>query len=108
MNVTRIERSGSVEFGFSDLPWQGVISCALLIVQVILLLAALYISYLSEGSGGLAVGIAGFMVFLFSAAGIVIAFLGFRRKNIRHGLCAIGGVGSVLMLAGMIVLCAVA
>ena len=105
MNITRIERSSDVEFGLYDLPWQGIVACALLIAQIILLLAALYISYLSEGNAGLPVGVAGLLVLLMSAEGVVIAALGLKKKTIKHGLCMIGGIGSLIVLGTVIALC---
>ena len=108
MNIIRVERSDAAGLPLSALPWQGITACVLLIAEVIMLLAALYLSSLSEGNGGLKVGVVGFLAMLAAAAGLIIALSGLRRKDIRHGLCYIGGIGSLLVLGGMITLCAVA
>ena len=108
MELTKVEKSDAAGMPLSYLPWQGITACILLIAEVILVLLALYSSYMAEGEGGLKVGVMGFFAMVFAAAGVVIAISGLRRKDIRHGLCRIGGIGSFLVLGGMTALCVLA
>ena len=57
MEAQKVERSNAARYGVRRVSWQGIASSILLIIQIILLFSAVYLSYLAEGKGGLIVGI---------------------------------------------------
>ena len=55
MEAQKVERSNAARYGVRRVSWQGIASSILLIIQIILLFSAVYLSYLAEGKGGLSV-----------------------------------------------------
>ena len=53
MEAQKVERSNAARYGVRRVSWQGIASSILLIIQIILLFSAVYLSYLAEGKGGL-------------------------------------------------------
>ena len=104
MKAERIERESSIRFGFHGISWQGAVSCLLLIAQIILLLVALYVAYDKDGRAGIQVGVLGLITCILSVAGIVTGILGLFRRDMNHGLCLIGLIGSIVPLAAVIVM----
>lgn len=107
MEAKKVERSSSAQFGIRAFSWQGVVSGILLIIQIILLLTAVYLSYLAQGEGGIIVGILGAAAFLLALAGMGMAFWGLTKKNQNHGTCLIGGIGSLLTAVVIILICTI-
>lgn len=108
MEATKIERKDTARYGIRAYSWQGIVSSVLLLIQIILLLSAVYLSYLAQGAGGIIVGILGVTAFILALAGIALALWGITVKKHNHGACYIGGLGSLLVAAGIIVICTIA
>ena len=56
MEAQKVERSNAARYGVRRVSWQGIASSILLIIQIILLFSAVYLSSLAEGKGGLILG----------------------------------------------------
>lgn len=107
MEAQKIERSNDAHYGVRAFSWQGIVSGILLIIQIILLFLAVYLSYLAEGRGGIIVGILGVAAFILALTGMGLSLWGFTKKNQNHASCLIGGIGSLLIAAGIIIICTV-
>ena len=107
MEAQKVERSNAARYGVRRVSWQGIASSILLIIQIILLLTAVYLSYLAQGEGGIIVGILGAAAFLLALAGMGMAFWGLTKKNQNHGTCLIGGIGSLLTAVVIILICTI-
>lgn len=104
MEVTRIERRDTTQYGIRNFSWQGIVSGILLIAQVILLVTAVYLSYLAQGDGSLIVGILGITAAGLSLTAIAFAIWGGTVKDHSHGTCLIGGCGSAMVLLSIILI----
>ena len=102
MEAQKVERSNAARYGVRRVSWQGIASSILLIIQIILLFSAVYLSYLAEGKGGLIVGILGVAAFV-----LAIVSVGLLKKEQNHAGCMVGGIGSLLIAAGIIIICTI-
>ncbi len=107
MEAQKVERSNAARYGVRAVSWQGIASSILLIIQIILLFTSVYLSYLAEGNGGIVVGILGVIAFVLALVSIGLSLWGLTRKNQNHAGCMIGGIGSLLIAVGIILICTV-
>ncbi len=107
MEAQKIERSNAARYGVRTVSWQGIVSSILLIIQIILLFSAVYLSYLAEGKGGIVVGILGVVAFVFALASIGLSLWGLTKKEQNHAGCMIGGIGGLIVAVGIILVCTV-
>ena len=107
MEAQKIERSNAARYGVRTVSWQGIVSSILLIIQIILLFSAVYLSYLAEGKGGIVVGILGVVAFVFALASIGLSLWGVTKKEQNHAGCMIGGIGGLIVAVGIILVCTV-
>ena len=107
MEAQKIERSNAARYGVRTVSWQGIVSSILLIIQIILLFSAVYLSYLAEGKGGIVVGILGVVAFVFAPASIGLSLWGLTKKEQNHAGCMIGGIGGLIVAVGIILVCTV-
>lgn len=108
MEAQKVERSNAARYGVRTVSWQGIASSILLIIQIILLFTSVYLSYLAEGNGGIVVGILGVIAFVLALVSIGLSLWGLtRKKNQNHAGCMIGGIGSLLIAVGIILICTV-
>lgn len=107
MEAQKIERSNATRYGVRTVSWQGIVSSILLIIQIILLFSAVYLSYLAEGKGGIVVGILGVVAFVFALASIGLSLWGLTKKEQNHAGCMIGGIGGLIVAVGIILVCTV-
>jgi hypothetical protein len=101
----KIEKTGKIPFSAKKAAKSGVISCVLLAGSLLLLIAAVVLSFSRQGEGGRLVGVIGVLSFLVAAAGCVYGFLGFREEDRNYGVCTAGAVGSGLILLFELFLC---
>ena len=104
MEAQKVERSNAARYGVRRVSWQGIASSILLIIQIILLFSAVYLSYLAEGKGGLIVGVAAFVLAIVSVG---LSIWGLLKKEQNHAGCMVGGIGSLLIAAGIIIICTI-
>ena len=107
MEAQKVERSNAARYGVRTVSWQGIVSSILLIIQIILLFSAVYLSYLAEGKGGIVVGILGVVAFVFALASIGLSLWGLTKKDQNHAGCMIGGIGGLIVAVGIILVCTV-
>lgn len=107
MEAQKVERSNAARYGVRTVSWQGIVSSILLIIQIILLFSAVYLSYLAEGKGGIVVGILGVVAFVFALASIGLSLWGLTKKEQNHAGCMIGGIGGLIVAVGIILVCTV-
>ena len=85
MEAQKVERSNAARYGVRRVSWQGIASSILLIIQIILLFSAVYLSYLEEGKGGLIVGILGVAAFVLAIVSVGLSIWGLLKKEQNHG-----------------------
>ncbi len=107
MEAQKVNRSNTARYGVRIVSWQGIASSILLIIQIILLFTSVYLSYLAEGNGGIIVGILGVIAFVLALVSVGLSFWGLTRKKQNHATCMIGGIGSLLIAVGIILICTV-
>ena len=107
MEAQKVERSNAARYGVRRVSWQGIASSILLIIQIILLFSAVYLSYLAEGKGGLIVGILGVAAFVLAIVSVGLSIWGLLKKEQNHAGCMVGGIGSLLIAAGIIIICTI-
>ena len=107
MEIQKIERSSSAQYGVKTFSWQGITSGILLIIQIILLFIAVYLSYLAQGNGSIIVGILGVLAFVMAMAGMILAIWGLSKKEQNHAVCMTGGIGSFIIASVIILICTV-
>ena len=105
MEAQKVERSNAARYGVRRVSWQGIASSILLIIQIILLFSAVYLSYLAEGKGGLIVGI--LAAFVLAIVSVGLSIWGLLKKEQNHAGCMVGGIGSLLIAAGIIIICTI-
>ena len=105
MEAQKVERSNAARYGVRRVSWQA--SSILLIIQIILLFSAVYLSYLAEGKGGLIVGILGVAAFVLAIVSVGLSIWGLLKKEQNHAGCMVGGIGSLLIAAGIIIICTI-
>lgn len=81
MEAQKVERSNAARYGVRRVSWQGIASSILLIIQIILLFSAVYLSYLAEGKGGLIVGILGVAAFVLAIVSVGLSIWGLLKKD---------------------------
>jgi len=59
-----------------------------------------YLSYTNKGNAGIFVGVIGVMALLFCIAGVVLALMAMRQKDIHYRFPVIGGILCAVMLIG--------
>ena len=106
MEAQKVERSNAARYGVRRVSWQGIASSILLIIQIILF-SAVYLSYLAEGKGGLIVGILGVAAFVLAIVSVGLSIWGLLKKEQNHAGCMVGGIGSLLIAAGIIIICTI-
>ena len=106
MEAQKVERSNAARYGVRRVSWQGIASSILLIIQIILLFSAVYLSYLAEGKGGLIVGIL-VAAFVLAIVSVGLSIWGLLKKEQNHAGCMVGGIGSLLIAAGIIIICTI-
>ena len=104
MEAQKVERSNAARYGVRRVSWQGIASSILLIIQIILLFSAVY---LAEGKGGLIVGILGVAAFVLAIVSVGLSIWGLLKKEQNHAGCMVGGIGSLLIAAGIIIICTI-
>ena len=107
MEAQKVERSNAARYGVRTVSWQGIVSSILLIIQIILLFSAVYLSYLAEGKGGIVVGILGVVAFVLALVSIGLSLWGLTKKDQNHAGCMIGGIGGLIVVVGIILVCTV-
>lgn len=107
MEAQKVERSNAARYGVRRVSWQGIASSILLIIQIILLFSAVYLSYLAEGKGGLIVGILGVAAFVLAIVSVGLSIWGLLKKEQNHAGCMVVGIGSLLIAAGIIIICTI-
>ncbi len=107
MEAQKVERSNAARYGVRIVSWQGIVSSILLIIQIILLFSAVYLSYLAEGKGGIVVGILGVVAFVLALVSIGLSLWGLTKKEQNHAGCMIGGIGGLIVAVGIILVCTV-
>ena len=98
MEAQKVERSNAARYGVRRVSWQGIASSILLIIQIILLFSAVYLSYLAEGKGGLIV---------LAIVSVGLSIWGLLKKEQNHAGCMVGGIGSLLIAGGIIIICTI-
>ena len=83
MEAQKVERSNAARYGVRRVSWQGIASSILLIIQIILLFSAVYLSYLAEGKGGLIVGILGVAAFVLAIVSVGLSIWGLLKKRAK-------------------------
>lgn len=110
MEVKKLDKTQAAEFQahtrlLRSVAWQGIVSTIILMLSVILLLCAFYVSYLAGGDGGISVGVLGALAIAAAFVSLIFALLGIRKQGRRHGACFIGAVGSIIIIAAMVWIC---
>lgn len=99
--------AASARYGVAEFPGRECISSILLIIQIILLFSAVYLSYLAEGKGGLIVGILGVAAFVLAIVSVGLSIWGLLKKEQNHAGCMVGGIAGLLIAAGIIIICTI-
>ena len=97
MEAQKVERSNAARYGVRRVSWQGIASS----------ISAVYLSYLAEGKGGLIVGILGVAAFVLAIVSVGLSIWGLLKKEQNHAGCMVGGIGSLLIVAGIIIICTI-
>ena len=95
MEAQKVERSNAARYGVRRVSWQGIA------------FSAVYLSYLAEGKGGLIVGILGVAAFVLAIVSVGLSIWGLLKKEQNHAGCMVGGIGSLLIAAGIIIICTI-
>lgn len=73
-------------------PVNGIISTIMGTVSLVLLLAAIYMSYYMRGDAGIYVGAFGISGMLFGLVGFILGIYSFSEKNIKYKYPKLGSV----------------
>lgn len=69
---------------------KGTISLVISIISIILLLVLFYLSAISKGDGGILLGIIGILILVFSVIGFILAYQGYKEKDVYYHRPVIG------------------
>ena len=100
--ITKEEKEERIDFTRKVYPKTGKVSFAILLVSLIGLVTLCAISASYKGAGGIAIGIAGFSLFILSVTGIFLPIHFFKMNNVALRTCIIGIVGNGLMAVSYI------
>ena len=87
MEAQKVERSNAARYGVRRVSWQGLASSILLIIQI--------------------VGILGVAAFVLAIVSVGLSIWGLLKKEQNHAGCMVGGIGSLLIVAGIIIICTI-
>ncbi len=88
----RKARSSKYKFSVKNHPIEGILSFAAGIISFIVLLISCYFAWQNRGTSGLIIGLFGVMAFFMSVAGLTLAFMALRKKDIHLRFPVLGGV----------------
>lgn len=77
---------------------RGIISLAYLMMSIIMVGYAIYISYKADGQAGTVIGALGIMSLIMSGAGIAMGVYGFKEGEVFLKIPWIGTVGNTIMV----------
>ncbi len=84
---------------------KGIISLLLGMVAVIILIAAIYISYIQKGKTGFYIGIVGLLTIIIAVTGLIIGIRSFFEEDKYYLTSKIGtGINSILLLYWMYII----
>ncbi len=93
-------------FRFSDKKHsvKGIISLSIGIISLILIGILFYISALAGGSGGMILGYMGVVILISSVIGFVLAYQGYKEKDVYYNLTIIGLIMNILVFLSLFIL----
>ncbi len=102
----RMQKRKSKSYKFSDKvhPIKGILSFVFAAFGIITFITTSYLSYTTKGNAGLLVGLVGVMALLFCVAGVILALMAMRQKDIHYRFPIIGGILCAIMLIGYIMM----
>lgn len=80
----------------------GRISTFVGILALFVFIAAIVISYMHRGDGGILVGILGVMSFIISIIGFIFGLIGFQEADRQQLYCWIGSIANAVIWLGML------
>lgn len=83
---------------------KGTISLIISIISIILLLVMFYLSALSRGYGGMLLGIVGIFILIFSVVGFILAYQGYKEKDIYYHVPVAGIILNGIIFLGLFIL----
>lgn len=97
--ITREEKEERIDFTRKTYPKRGTASFIMALVSLIgfVVLCAVSVSY--KGKGSIAIGIAGFILFVVNVVGILLPLPCFKMKNVAMRSSIMGIAGNGLMAA---------
>ena len=101
----RISRRDTLVNDLKNSTVEGLGSLGLSVVALILLIASILISYTQACRSGVLLGLIPLFAFLLSAAAVIFAGFGFRRKDkVRHYMEKRGLIIALVSIAGLLYL----
>lgn len=102
----RTQKRKHKNFKFSDKvhPKKGILSFVFGILGMLTLFITSYLSFRAKGNAGMIIGLAGFIAFMLSIAGVVLAILALRQKDIHYRFPVMGGILCGMLLLGYFVM----
>lgn len=86
----RKARSGKYKFSDKKHPVEGICSCFIGVVSLILVLVSVFFSEQAKGRAGILVGVLGTAAMLFSFVGFILAVHALKKKEIHYRFPTIG------------------
>lgn len=98
----KIQKRKSKSYKFSDKvhPIKGILSFAFAIFAIVSFFLTSYLSYTAKGNAGIFIGLVGVTALLFCVAGVVLALMALRQKDIHYRFPVAGGILCAVMLIG--------
>lgn len=97
--ITKEEKEERIDFTRKVHPKRGTVSFIMLLVSLLGFVALCALSASCKGKGSMAIGIAGFSLFILSIVGIFLPIHCFKMKNVALRTCIVGIAGNSLMAA---------
>ncbi len=83
---------------------KGAIALIIGIISIILLLVSFYLSAISAGDGGVFLGIIGTLILVFSIVGFILAYQGYKEKDVYYHGPVIGIILNGIMFVGLFII----
>ncbi|MFQ9510313.1 MAG: DUF6142 family protein [Lachnospiraceae bacterium] len=100
-----IKEGKGIDFGAKKHTPQGIISCSLFLIELVIFLISIIVSYQASGNAGLYIGILGVLISIIAVVGAYYGYLGLRvKERVQHKSAGLGLIMNLLTLIGMTVL----
>lgn len=93
-----MERRRSLIFTDKKHTKKGIMSTSLGVISLCSVGLAIYMSYEAKGTAGLNMGVVGFMILVFSIAGIILGYLGKMEQDCFRFFAYLGFILNLLTL----------